>query len=428
MERKYIIRGGRPLKGEIEVKGAKNAALPALACTLLAKGNFLLKNVPKVRDVFCMLKILEYLGAKAQFDGSNLQIDTSGVKRTDIPYELASQIRASILFLGALTAAYGEAVIPRPGGCDIGKRPTDIHEKGLSLLSAELDFKHGNIITRAKRLKGAEIILDFPSVTATENLLMAASLAEGETILKNAAKEPEVVFLAEMLSEMGAEIKGAGTDTIFIKGKKRLQPIKIKIIPDRIEGGTFLILSSLFLENEVIIKNLPIDYLETPCLKLKEMGIEVKKVDRNSYTVKRSKKIWPVEIVTAPYPGFPTDLQPLYAVLLTQAEGTSIIRENLFENRFQYAFELKRLGAKINVEDRVAVITGPTPLSGSPVKATDLRAGAALLLAGLIAENTTTLYRVELIERGYENLPQRIRALGGDIEVVEEENEDSKKF
>ncbi|MEZ0344676.1 MAG: UDP-N-acetylglucosamine 1-carboxyvinyltransferase [Caldimicrobium sp.] len=425
MERKYVIKGGFPLKGEIEVKGAKNAVLPALACTLLAKGKFILKNVPRVRDVFCMLNILEYLGAKTSFDGATLQIDTLGVKRCDIPYELASQIRASILFLGALTAAYGEAVIPRPGGCDIGKRPTDIHEKGLLQLSCELDFKHGNIITKAKRLKGAELVLDFPSVTGTENLLMAACLAEGETVIKNAAREPEVVFLAEMLTKMGAEIKGAGTDTLYIKGKKKLKPVKIEIIPDRIEGGTFLILSSLFPENEVVIKNLPIEYLETPIVKLKEMGIEVKKIDKKAFTTVRGDKIFPTEISTAPYPGFPTDLQPIFAVLLTQAEGTSLIRENLFENRFQYAFELNRLGAKINVEDRVAVITGPTPLSGSPVKATDLRAGAALLLAGLIAENTTTLYKVELIERGYEDLPGRIRALGGRIEVIEDNNENS---
>lgn len=425
MERKYIIKGGNPLRGEIEVKGAKNAVLPALACTLLARGKFLLKNVPRVRDVFCMLNILEHLGAKTHFDGANLEVDTSGIFRFEIPYELASQIRASILFLGALTAAYGEAVIPRPGGCDIGKRPTDIHEKGLMKLSAELDFKHGNIIAKAKRLKGTELVLDFPSVTGTENLLMAACLAEGETVIKNAAREPEVVFLAEMLTQMGAEIKGAGTDTIFIKGKKKLKPVKIEIIPDRIEGGTFLILSSLYPENEVVIKNLPIDYLETPIMKLKEMGIEVKRVDKKAYTTVRGTKILPTEISTAPYPGFPTDLQPLFAVLLTQAEGTSLIRENLFENRFQYAFELNRLGAKISVEDRVAVINGPTPLSGSPVKATDLRAGAALLLAGLIAENTTTLYKVELIERGYENLPERIRALGGEIEVVEALYEDS---
>lgn len=421
MERKYVIKGGFPLRGEIEVKGAKNAVLPALACTLLAKGNFVFKNVPRVRDVFCMLNILEHLGAKTNFEGSTLQIDTSGINRCDIPYELASQIRASILFLGPLTTAYGEAIIPRPGGCNIGKRPTDIHEKGLIQLSAELEFKHGNIIAKAKRLQGAELFLDFPSVTGTENLLMAACLAEGETVIKNAAKEPEVVFLAEMLSKMGAEIKGAGTDTIYIKGKKKLKPVKVEIIPDRIEGGTFLILSSLFPENEVVIKNLPIEYLETPIVKLREMGVEVKKVDKKTFTAVRINKIFPTEISTAPYPGFPTDLQPLFAVLLTQAEGTSLIKENLFENRFQYVFELNRLGARINVEDRVAVITGPTSFSGSPVKATDLRAGAALLLAGLLAENTTTLYRVELIERGYEDLPGRIKALGGQIEVIEEE-------
>jgi len=422
MERRYLIRGGRPLKGELEIKGAKNAVLPALSATLLAKGAFVLKNVPKVRDVFFMLKILEHLGAKTHFEGSNLFIDTTHVNRTDIPYELASKLRASILFLGSLTAAFGEAIVPLPGGCEIGKRPVNFHEKGLLQLSAEITLNHGNLISKASKLVGTEIILDFPSVTATENLMMAASLAEGETVIKNAAREPEVVFLAEMLSRMGAELKGAGTDTLHIKGKKRLKPIKIEIIPDRIEAGTFLALAALFPENEVILKNLPLDFLEAPLLKFQEMGIRVKRTGKNLYSVERKGSLNPIEVTTAPYPGFPTDLQPLFAVLMTQAEGLSIIRENLFENRFQYAFELNRLGAKISVEDRTAFITGKTPLTGSPVRATDLRAGAALILAGLLAENTTTLYKVELVERGYEDLPGRLKALGAQIEVVEGED------
>jgi len=422
MERRYIIRGGKPLKGEIEVKGAKNAVLPALSATLLARGEFLFKNVPRVRDVFYMLKILEHLGAKVSFEGSELRIDTSDIKRVDIPYEFASKLRASILFLGALTASMGEAIVPLPGGCEIGKRPVNIHEKGLMALSASITLDHGNLVSKAKRLKGTEIVLDFPTVTGTENILMAAALAEGETVIKNAAREPEVVFLAEMLKKMGAEIKGEGTDTIYIKGKKKLKAVKIEIIPDRIEGGTFLVLSSLFPENEIYIKNLPVEFLSSPILKLQEMGIKVKKVEKGIYTTERGKKLNPVEINTAPYPGFPTDLQPLFAVLLTQAEGISTIRENLFENRFLYAYELNRMGSKIVVEDRTAIITGPTPLTGSPVKATDLRAGAALLLAGLLAENTTTLYRVELIERGYENLPERLKALSAEIEVVEDED------
>lgn len=416
-KKRYIIRGGKPLKGKIEVKGAKNAVLPALACTLLARGEYVFKNVPKVRDVFCMLKILEHLGATYTFKASTVKINTSNIRTTHIPYELASQIRASILFLGPLVASIGEAVVPLPGGCAIGKRPVNFHEKGLSLLSAEISLDHGNLVAKAKKLKGNEIILDFPSVTATENLLMAASLAEGETTIKNAAKEPEVIFLAEMLTKMGAEIKGAGEDTIFIKGKKRLKPVRMEIIPDRIEGGTFLILSALLPENEVIIENLPINYLETPLLKLKEMGVKIERVSKTAYLAKR-EKIKPIEIITAPYPGFATDLQPLFCVLLTQAEGISLIKENLFENRFLYALELNRLGAKITIEEKTAIIKGPTPLTGSPVKATDLRGGAALVLAGLLAENTTTLYDVEFIERGYEDLPQRIKSLGGDIEVV----------
>ncbi|MFN4196510.1 MAG: UDP-N-acetylglucosamine 1-carboxyvinyltransferase [Caldimicrobium sp.] len=417
-KKKYLIKGGRPLKGVIEVKGAKNAVLPALACTLLARGDFLFTNVPRVKDVFCMLKILEHLGAKYVFKGSTLEINTSNIKRTEIPYELASQMRASILFLGPLVTAFGEAKVPLPGGCAIGKRPVNFHEKGLSLLSAEITLDHGNLVAKATKLKGTNIVLDFPSVTATENLLMAASLAEGETVIKNAAREPEIVFLAEMLNKMGAEIKGAGGNTIYIKGKKKLKPVKMEIIPDRIEAGTFLILSALHPENEVVVKNLPINFLEAPILKLQEMGVKIVRVDKDSFQAKRGDKLYPVEIVTAPYPGFATDLQPLFCVLMSQAEGISFIKENLFENRFLYAFELNRLGAKITVEERTAIITGPTPLTGSPVKATDLRGGAALVLAGLIAENTTTIYEADLIERGYEALPERIKALGGQIDTL----------
>ncbi|MFN3505750.1 MAG: UDP-N-acetylglucosamine 1-carboxyvinyltransferase, partial [Caldimicrobium sp.] len=241
---------------------------------------------------------------------------------------------------------------------------------------------------------------------------------EGETVIKNAAREPEIVFLAEMLTKMGAEIKGAGENTIYIKGKKKLKPVKMEIIPDRIEAGTFLILSALHPENEVVIKNLPLEFLEAPILKLQEMGVKIERVDKNLYRAKRGAKLYPVEIITAPYPGFATDLQPLFCVLMTQAQGISFIRENLFENRFLYAFELNRLGAKITIEERTAIISGPTPLTGSPVKATDLRGGAALVLAGLIAENTTTIYEADYIERGYEALPERIKALGGNIEAL----------
>jgi UDP-N-acetylglucosamine 1-carboxyvinyltransferase len=415
--RKYIVKGGRPLKGEISVKGAKNAVLPAISATLLAPGVYEFKNVPLVRDVFCMLNILSHLGASWKVDEDTLYVDTEGIHRVDIPYELASQIRASILFLGALTARFGEAVVPLPGGCQIGKRPVNFHQAGLEKLSAEITLDHGNLVAKAKRLKGAEIVLDFPSVTATENLMMAASLAEGETVIKNAAREPEVVFLAELLQRMGVEVKGAGTETIIIKGRKRLKPAKIKIIPDRIEAGTFLILASLHPDNEITIKNFPFEYLETPLLKFQEMGGVLERKGKDVAKVYPQRSYRPIEISTSPYPGFPTDLQPMFAVALTQAEGLSIIRENLFENRFLYAFELNRLSANIRVEGQTAFIQGKTRLVGSPVKATDLRAGAALLIAGLIAENTTTIYRAELIERGYEKLPERLKELSAEIEV-----------
>lgn len=416
-KRKYVIKGGNVLKGEIKVNGAKNAALPAIAATLLAQGTFKLKKVPEVRDVFCMLEILKYLGAECNFSKNVLIIDTSKISRIDVPYELASQIRASVLFLGALVASQKEAEVPLPGGCAIGKRPIDLHIKGLSQLGAEISLKHGNLKVRAKRLTGCEVVLDFPSVTATENILMAAALSEGETIIKNAAREPEVVFLAEMLKKMGAQIKGEGTDTIYVKGKKNLKPTEIEIIPDRIEAGTFLVLGALLEENEVVVKDLEISSLETPILKLKEIGVELERVEKKAYLIKRKGKLNPTKIVTAPYPGFPTDLQPIFAVLLTEAEGISFIVENLFENRFLYVFELNRMGANIEVKDRTAIINGPTKLTGSPVKATDLRAGAALLLAGLCAENTTTLYNVHLIERGYENLVKRLIPLGAEIKI-----------
>ena len=422
MERKYVIRGKKPLKGEIEVSGAKNASLPAICATLLAPGVYKLKKVPKVRDVFCMLEIMKYLGAIYEFKKDYLKIDTTKVNKFSVPYELASQMRASILFLGALVGAFKKAEVPLPGGCAIGKRPVDFHIKGISQLGASINLERGNLIVKTKKLKGTEIIFDFPSVTATENLMMAGCLAEGETVIKNAAKEPEVVFLGNMLKKMGAEIRGVGEDTIYIKGKKKLKPINIEIIPDRIEAGTYLVLGALLEENEVIVKNVNKIHLKTPILKLQEIGITLEEVDKNAFRVKRKKNINPIKIITAPYPGFPTDLQPFFAVLLTQAKGVSFITENLFENRFLYVFELNRMGAEIKVEDRTAIIKGPTLLMGSPVKATDLRAGAALVLAGLCAENTTTIYNIELIERGYENLIEKLSGIGADIKVIEDES------
>ncbi len=421
-KRKYVIKGRKPLKGEIEVSGAKNASLPAICATLLSPGVYKLKRVPKVKDVFCMLKIMEHLGAVCEFEKDYLKIDTSKIKELSVPYELASQIRASILFLGALVGAYKSAEVPLPGGCAIGKRPVDFHIKGLSQLGAEINLEKGNLIVKTQKLKGTTIVLDFPSVTATENLMMAGVLAEGETIIKNSAKEPEVVFLGEMLKKMGAEIKGLGDDTIYIKGKKKLKPVNIEIIPDRIEAGTYLVLGALMEENEIVVKNINKEHLKTPILKLEEVGITLERVDKNAFKVKRGKTINPVKIITAPYPGFPTDLQPFFAVLLTQAEGISFITENIFENRFLYVFELKRMGADIEVKDRTAIINGPTSLIGSPVKATDLRAGAALVLAGLCAENTTDVYNVELIERGYENFVEKLSGVGAEIKVEEDED------
>ena len=410
----YKIEGGYPLKGEVKISGAKNAALPAICATLLGKGEFELKNVPQVKDVFWMLEIIKYLGGKYEFKKNTLLIDTSSINRTDVPYHLASKMRASVLFMGAFLGAFKEGEVPLPGGCKIGKRPINFHIKGLSKLGAKIQLDHGNLLLKALKLKGAELVLDFPSVTATENFMMAASLSEGETIIRNAAREPEVVFLGKMLKKMGADIKWIAPDTILIKGKKKLNPCSIEIIPDRIEGGTFLVLASLNIENEIYIKNFPSNYLELPLNKLKEIGIQV--INKGEYiSVKRRKKLNPVEIITQPYPGFPTDLQPIFAVLLLQANGISKITETLFENRFLYIYELNRLGAEIDIEEKSILIKGPKKLVGSPVRATDLRAGAALVLAGLIAENTTHVYEVHIIERGYERLVEKLKNIGAQI-------------
>ena len=410
----YKIEGGYPLKGEVKISGAKNAALPAICATLLGKGEFELKNVPQVKDVFWMLEIIKYLGGKYEFKKNTLLIDTSSINRTDVPYHLASKMRASVLFMGALLGAFKEGEVPLPGGCKIGKRPINFHIKGLSKLGAKIQLDHGNLLLKALKLKGTELILDFPSVTATENFMMAASLSEGETIIRNAAREPEVVFLGKMLKKMGADIKWIAPDTILIKGKKKLNPCSIEIIPDRIEGGTFLVLASLNIENEIYIKNFPSNYLELPLNKLKEIGVQV--INKGEYiSVKRRKKLNPVDIITQPYPGFPTDLQPIFAVLLLQANGISKITETLFENRFLYIYELNRLGAGIDIEEKSILIKGPKKLVGSPVKATDLRAGAALVLAGLIAQNTTYVYEVHIIERGYERLVEKLKNIGAQI-------------
>ncbi len=417
--RYYEIKGGYPLEGEVTVSGAKNAALPAIAATVIVGGEYFLKKVPRVKDVFCMLKIVEYLGGRWSFEKDGLYVDTRELNKEDVPYELASQIRASILFLGALVSRFRRAVVPLPGGCKIGKRPVNFHIDGLKKLGAKIVLSHGNLITTAKRLKPTELVLDFPSVTTTENLLFAASRIEGEVILKNVAQEPEVKFTCEMLKKMGCEIKWLGDNTIVIHGKKNLNSCEIEIIPDRIEAGTFLVLASLSKEFNVGIKNFPINFLETPLLKLKEIGINVD-IKGRVLRIKRKRELKPVNIITQPYPGFPTDLQPFFTVLLTQAKGESKIKETLFENRFLYVYELNRMGAGIEVEDSTARILGVKRLVGSPVKATDLRAGAALTIAGLIAENTTKVYNIELIERGYETFIEKLKALGARITLREE--------
>ncbi|OAG27159.1 UDP-N-acetylglucosamine 1-carboxyvinyltransferase [Thermodesulfatator autotrophicus] len=410
-----FVEGGHRLSGEVVVSGAKNAALPALAATLLAPGEYQLFNVPDLLDIKTMLKLLSLLGAKWHQQKGSLVINTSLAGKTVAPYEIVNLMRASVLVLGPLVARAGEARVARPGGCPIGKRPIDLHLKGLEAMGAKIKMEHGDIVAKAPRrgLSGAEITFDFPSVTATENLMMAAVLARGKTTIRNAAREPEVVFLGDMLVSMGARIKGHGTETISIEGVKELSPTKIKVIPDRIEAGTYLMAPAVT-GGEVEVKNLCPEHLETVIATLKEMGLKLE-VAQDSILSRPGKRLKPLKVRTAPYPGFPTDLQAQIMAVLSTVKGTSVIVENIFEDRFHHVEELKRLGADITVEGRVAVVNGVKKLQAAPVKATDLRASASLVLAGLGAEGVTQISEIHHLKRGYEDLCKKFSGIGAKI-------------
>jgi UDP-N-acetylglucosamine 1-carboxyvinyltransferase len=411
-----IINGGKKLKGEVAISGAKNAALPIIAAGLLCEGEHRLTNVPHLADVVTLGKILQNMGVRYDFKGNDVVLDSTDLASPEAPYDLVRTMRASVLVLGPLVARMGKARVSLPGGCAIGARPINLHLMGLEKLGATVEIEHGYVVARAKRLRGAHIYFDIVTVTGTENLMMAAALAEGETILENAAREPEVVDLAEALTQMGANIEGAGTDIIRIKGVEKLRPMTYAVMPDRIETGTFII-SAAITGGSVTIRNCEPKHLDALLSKVAEAGADIT-VEDGALRVAGHRKIRPVNIKTLPHPGFPTDMQAQFMSLMALAEGTSVINETIFENRFTHVAELRRMGADIQVEGRSAIVKGVRRLSGAPVMATDLRASASLILAGLAAEGQTVVSRIYHLDRGYENIEQKLSALGADIRRV----------
>jgi UDP-N-acetylglucosamine 1-carboxyvinyltransferase len=414
-----VIEGGERLVGEVRVGGAKNAALPALAAALLVEGACTFTNCPRLRDVNTFQALLENLGARLKWEGKGeLRVDTSRIEGVTAPYDLVKTMRASVLVLGPLLARMGEAVVSLPGGCAIGARPVNLHLKGLEQLGAQIELEHGYIKARAPRLRGARIYLDIPTVTGTENLMMAAALAEGATVIENAACEPEVEELAHILTAMGAEIEGAGTTVMSIRGVEQLQPVQYSIMPDRIEAGTLMVAAGITRGN-VLLKGGRLEHMEAIIGKLREVGIEITPLEEGELRVVGDKKVRSVDVKTLPYPGFPTDMQAQFMALMAVANGLSAITETIFENRFMHVSELKRMAADIRVQGSTAIVTGVPHLSGAPVMATDLRASASLVLAGLAAEGQTVISRSYHLERGYEDLVGKLAAMGALVREVD---------
>ena len=417
---KLVIRGGSPLLGTVRISGAKNAALPCMAAALLTEEPVILENIPQVRDIETTRKLLAAMGAEVELGYGRAHhrttIHAKNLASPEASYELVKTMRASTLVLGPLVARCGHARVSLPGGCAIGQRPIDLHIKGLEHLGAKISQEHGYVEATAGRLKGAEILFDRITVTGTEDLLMAATLAEGETILQNAAREPEVADLAALLNKMGAKIQGAGTPTIRVKGVSKLKGAKHRIIPDRIEAGTFLIAGALT-GGDLNITACDPTHLTTILAKLKQTGVKTKS-NSDSVRVMGDNPFTAADLVTEEYPGFPTDMQAQFMALATQAEGTSIITENIFENRFMHAQELLRMGANIKIEGRRAVVIGKTPLSAAAVLASDLRASASLVLAALVADGETIIDRVYHLDRGYEKIEEKLKAVGAQIKRI----------
>lgn len=419
---KIVVKGGPALHGEVKVSGAKNAALPILASSLLADGMSTYRNVPDLVDVSTMLKVLETMGCEtARLTGRQKSVCTVSVGKhitPEAPYDLVKTMRASVLVLGPLVARYGRARVSMPGGCAIGARPIDQHLKGLKALGAEITLTEGYVEARAKQLKGGTVNFDLITVTGTENVMMAAVLAKGRSVLENCAREPEIEELARVLNKMGARIEGAGTSVITIDGVDSLRPVDHAILPDRIEAGTLLVAAAIS-GGDVLVKHAVPEHLEAVVLKLREAGCTIT-TENGGMRCKAPKTIRPVDVTTTEHPGFPTDMQAQLMVLMSVAHGTSVISENIFENRFMHVAELHRMGADITIQGPAAVVKGVKKLSGAPVMATDLRASASLILAGLRAEGRTEVARVYHLDRGYERLERKLRSLGADIRRVKE--------
>ena len=421
----YIIKGGNPLVGEVEIGGAKNAALGILAAAIMTDETVQIDNLPDVQDINVLLEAISMIGAKVErISRSSARINGANIGRVSVDYEYIKKIRASYYLLGALLGKYKRAEVPLPGGCNIGSRPIDLHLKGFKALGAKTRISHGAIIAEAEHLRGSHIYLDTVSVGATINIMMAAAMAEGRTTIENAAKEPHVVDVANFLNSMGANIKGAGTDVIRIRGVERLHATEYSIIPDQIEAGTFMFAAAAT-KGDVIVKNVIPKHLEATSAKLIEIGCQLEEFD-DAVRVVATGRLTNTNVKTLPYPGYPTDMQPQIGVALALAEGTSLVTESIFENRFKYVDELVRMGANIKVEGNTAVIYGTEKLMGARVSAPDLRAGAALVIAGLAADGLTIVDDIVYIQRGYECFEEKLRKLGAEIEKVSSEKEIQK--
>jgi UDP-N-acetylglucosamine 1-carboxyvinyltransferase len=416
---KFRITGGNPLEGRVSISGAKNSALPCMAAGLLTADTITLHNIPYVRDIITQRRLLEDLGATVLTPELRThKISAPNIELFEAPYELVKTMRASVLVLGPLLARFGKAKVSLPGGCAIGTRPIDLHLAGFAKLGAEVKLESGNVVARApnKRLRGAEIEFDKVTVTGTENLMMAATLAEGTTLLRNAACEPEIADLAELLNKMGARVRGAGTSTIEIEGVEVLEGAEHTIIPDRIETGTFIVAAAIT-RGELEIKDCQPEHLTSIIQQLREAEVEITELNPSTLFVK-ARKVISRDVTTKPYPRFPTDMQAQYMALMTQAQGKAVIAETIFENRFMHASEMQRMGARIHIEGHNAVVDGPTKLTGAPIQASDLRASASLVLAGLVAEGETIIERVYHIDRGYEKIETKLREVGAQIERI----------
>ncbi len=412
------IHGGKDLEGKVKISGAKNSAVALLPATILCDDTVTLHNVPDISDVDALVDILNYLGAKVDnYEEESYRIDTKQMQNREIIEEMSNKLRASYYFMGALLGKYKKAVVSYPGGCSIGSRPIDLHLKGFESLGAKIEYEENNIIISAEELKGSNIYLDFASVGATINIMFAAVKAEGTTIIDNAAREPEIVNIAMFLNSMGAKITGAGTSTIRIKGVKNMHSSVHEVIPDRIEAGTYIMIGACACKS-LVVENIIPEHLEALTQKLLEMGVDLKIEDESIY-VSNKNKLKAVKIKTQVYPGFPTDMQQIMSSLMTTAEGRSVIEETIYENRFQNLYEIKKMGANVEINSNKGYIFGPTKLRGKTVNATDLRAGASLVLAALIAEGTTTINNADYILRGYEHITEKLTSLGAKIELTQ---------